>query len=316
VPPEYAFKPEGGGESQRAVLACKRPDGLYDIFDLQTGARVMTAFNGGCMNFFENITMADEGDSRCGAPPTGGGDQTGPEEGACSLPTDKKFIMCPPSNGITANYYLDALTGRYADKMTTQSPECANQSNVIQVAANSPYCGGSEVSGPGSDYPSLVACFKRAGQSFEEAIVDIHNGPDYALLASDVMLKDIPARFPGRRWIFVNERFCSALPDFGIAPAAAEPAPPPPAEPIVEEAPPPTVEDQPSYEAGPPVLPPPSDYTMPAMPTGAFPGAPFPAMPQQPMKAIAPAPMPEPCPLGPVPIARWANDCAMSKLNQ
>lgn len=78
--------------------------------------------------------------------------------------------------------------------------------------------------------------------------------------------------------------------------------------------PPPTVSEQPSYESGPPVLPPKQNYTMPAMPTGAYPGSPFQAA-QQPMKAIAPMPRPEACPLGPVPVADWANRCALARLD-
>lgn len=71
---------------------------------------------------------------------------------------------------------------------------------------------------------------------------------------------------------------------------------------------------QPPFEEGPPVLPPRQTYTTPTVPTGAFPGAPFTAT--KPMQAIAPAPIREACPLGPVPIARWANDCAMAKLRK
>lgn len=76
--------------------------------------------------------------------------------------------------------------------------------------------------------------------------------------------------------------------------------------------PPPTVPETAPYEPGPPVLPPKQYETVQVQPTGAFPGNPFPA--QQPMKAIAPAPRPEACPLGPIPVAKWAQDCAMSKL--
>jgi hypothetical protein len=34
---------------------------------------------------------------------------------------------------------------------------------------------------------------------------------------------------------------------------------------------------------------------------------------QGPLKATAPAPRPEVCPLGPVKIAKWAEECALSK---
>lgn len=87
-------------------------------------------------------------------------------------------------------------------------------------------------------------------------------------------------------------------------PIPTETAPTPP--------PPPTVPETAPFEPGPPVLPPPQYETVQMQPTGAYPGDPFPV--QQPMKAITPAPRPEACPLGPIPVAKWAQDCAMSKL--
>lgn len=94
---------------------------------------------------------------------------------------------------------------------------------------------------------------------------------------------------------------------------AALPAPGPVAGiPVSNAGAPPTVNGTAPYEAGPPVLPPKQTQTTAAMPTGAFPGNPFPS--RSPMKAIAPMPIPEACPLGPVPIAEWTKRCATSKL--
>lgn len=211
VPPGYSVTPDGR-TPEMGVLACRQPDGIYNLYDLHTGAQVLTGVDEACVNQFGKVTRGSAGDGRC------------PAAGACALPSDQKFIMCPPSNGISLDYYLDALTGVYAPNMTTQSPDCKNQPNVIQVAANSPYCGGSIVQGPGSGPPTLVACFKSHGNTFEENIVDVYNGPDYALLASDVVVKDIQTRFPGQRYIIVSGQFCSALPDFGMAAAAPAPA--------------------------------------------------------------------------------------------
>lgn len=61
-----------------------------------------------------------------------------------------------------------------------------------------------------------------------------------------------------------------------------------------------------------PVLPPPQSMTTASPPTGAFPGQPFAAMPppQKPVPiAKAPAPLPPPCPLGPVPLRKWVEGC-------
>jgi hypothetical protein len=80
-------------------------------------------------------------------------------------------------------------------------------------------------------------------------------------------------------------------------------------------APEPVITPQPTIETGPTVLPPPQYYTVEAKPTGAYPGSPFPpVMAPVPMKAIVPPPAEEPCPLGPIPVARWARDCAFAKL--
>lgn len=61
-----------------------------------------------------------------------------------------------------------------------------------------------------------------------------------------------------------------------------------------------------------PVLPPSQQMTTASAPTGAFPGQPFASSParQGPIPtAKAPAPLPPPCPLGPVPLAKWVQGC-------
>jgi len=62
-----------------------------------------------------------------------------------------------------------------------------------------------------------------------------------------------------------------------------------------------------------PVLPEPQEMTSASPPTGAWPGQPFAAAPQAPRGPIptakAPAPMPPPCPLGPVPLKQWIEGC-------
>ena len=319
IPAKYKPLPGGGVAVGGAVLACKKTNGNYDVFSYTDGGPALfTDVTPTCLQQFGDVTMAQEGDTRCQGP------QTSPTTGPCRLPTDKKYVVCPPSNGITADYYLEAETGHYAPNMTTQSPECRNNPNVIQVGAESPYCGGGEVSGSGEQYPSLVACWKQAGATGGNSnLVDVHNGPDMALLASNITVGEIPTRFPGRKWIVVMDNHCSALPNFGQSSAAPAPTPtptptppPPTGIPVSNTGAPPTTNTQPSYESGPPVLPPRQNMTSPAIPTGAWPGAPFPAMPpiQPPIKATGPAPRPpEACPLGPVPIAKWAQECALSK---
>jgi hypothetical protein len=187
--------------------------------------------------------------------------------------------MCPPSNGITVDYFLDAKTASYGPNFTTQSPECADQENVIKVDASSPYCGGGNVSGPGSELPSLVACHLMPGNSFEENLVVLHDGSNMAVLEDRIMVKDIPAKYPGRRWMYVMDRNCSALPDFsqyGQAPAPAPaptptPAPTPspePVEPVQGPAPEPSpaptpVEPIPGQRVAIVVMPPPASTPSP-----------------------------------------------------
>lgn len=263
VPAGYEPLPGGGASSpDKVVYACPMPDGTFDIINARSFAPVMQGVSRECVDRFGDATILSVEDAICtGKPPEN------PTTGPCALLGDDLYIMCPPSSGITLDYFLNARTGHYTENMTTQSPACKDASNVIKVSARSPYCSGGEVSGPGNDYPSLVACFRQAGMTFEEAIVDVYNGPDYALLASGVMLKDIPTQFPGRRWIMANGMFCSALPDFGIAPATA-PAPAP----------------------APATAPAPAPAPLPA------PGAPVPAPAPSPGPAPTPSPAPAPAP--------------------
>jgi hypothetical protein len=235
VPAGYEPAPGGGASSpDKVVYACPMPDGTYDVINARSFAPVLQGVPRTCLDQFGDVTMLTVDDAVCkGTPQTN--PTAGQPTGACKLPTDKKFIMCPPSNGVTVNYFLDAKTAAYGPDFTTQSPDCANAPNVIKVGANSPYCGGSSVDGAGDSYPELVACFQ--GQVNNEPIANVHNGSDFALLASSVPIKDIPTRFPGKRWIMVTDMFCSALPDFGAAPVAP-PTGPAPAPPPVAPAPP------------------------------------------------------------------------------
>lgn len=292
--PAPAPAPPAGGGPLPPALSCPVANGKFTLLNYQTGAVIVENIDQSQFpQFSDNVTSVPDpaADSRC-APYSGGGPPTAVATGACALPQDKKFIMCPPSNGISLNYYLEAETANYVQNMTTQSPECANQENVIQVAANSPYCGGSNVQGPGSGPPQLVACFLSPGMTPGEHIVDVHNGPDFALLASGMMVKDIPTRFPGKRWIIVRPEHCSALPDFGL-PAVAAPTPSP----------------EPIPATGVEVLPPRQETASASPPTGAWPGQPFAAARQPVPMAKAPAPLPPPCPLGPVPLRRWVEGC-------
>lgn len=313
LPADYGPQPNGGAAVGKAVVACPVGNGKYNVLSVYGGAPILTDVDQACLNQFGDVTMALDGDSRCGGPPAAQGPTTGP----CALASDKKYIKCPPSNGVTVDYYLEVDTAGYTQNMTTQSPECANQSNVISVGADSPYCGGSNVSGPGSGPPQLVACFKQPGMTHEEAIVDIHNGPDYALLASDIMVKDINTRFPGKRWIMVTSPHCSALPDFGTSSATPTPAPAPtpapsttptgtPISPQIPTGggPLPTTPMQQVESA----LPTPMTQTYSTQPTGAWGGSPFSPPPSSLIPARTPVrnvPLPPAAPPGPPPPPPW-----------
>lgn len=323
VPPLYAPQPQGGAANGGMVLACKLPDGKFEVRPYGGGPPIVTGVDQACLNQFGDVTMAQEGDGRCVGGPTGGA-QNQIATGACALPTGKKWIKCPPSNGVTADYYLDAETGSYAPNMTTQSPECANSQDVIQVGANSPYCDGGQVWGDGNALPTLVACYYMPGNTFEESRVIVHGGPNFEVLASDIMLKDIPAKFPGQRYMYVRQERCSPLPDFGIAAAAPAPTPAPTPAPAPT---PPTLPTTPMQQPE-SALPPQQTMTYPTQPTGSWSGSPFGAPPSgfpqapQMMPAVAPPPMapppaaaPPPAQLAPIPcparlkVADWSLRC-------
>lgn len=239
VPEGYGPLPGGGAAVDHAVMACPMPDGTYDVLNIRSFAPVMQGVSRACLDLFGDVTIKTVEDAVCSGPPPA---NTTP--GDCPIPSGDKYVMCPPSNGVTVDYFLNAKTAAYGAGFTTMPASCKDSPNVIQVGPNSPYCAGSNVEGAGNDYPQLVACFKQAGQfSSDEGLVDIHNGPDMALLEAGVMIKDIPARFPGKRYIIVTDMFCSALPDFGQAPVAPPPAPVPapgpvPAPPVATPLPP------------------------------------------------------------------------------
>jgi hypothetical protein len=255
--------------------------------------------------------MAQEDDGRCRGGTSSPGSQTGPATGACALPTDKKFVVCPPSNGVTADYYLDALTAGYVTNMTTQSPECRKNSNVIQVGAESPYCDGGQVSGPGGGPPTLVACMVGNLAQF----VDVHGGPNFEVLAANIPIDEIEKRFPGQRYMIVRQERCTPLPDFGVSAPAPAPTPAPTPTPTPTPTPPPIQAPKP---------------TPPSLPTQPIGGGIMP-MPVQPMpmaqpmarqvpmapKAAAPTPPPPPpapkpaakCPPSPAKGNEWWNYC-------
>lgn len=314
VPPGYGPQPTGGAAVDRNVWACPTPDGKFNVINARDMSVVQSGISRECLDQYGDVTMQQPDSSACGAPQTGV-----PTSGPCTLDPNKKYVMCPPSNGITANYFVDAETAGYIQGMTTQPPECANQPNVIKVGANSPYCGGSSVDGAGGGYPQLVACFKSPGRySHEEGIVDVHNGPDMALLASDIMIKDIGTRFPGKRWIVVTGMFCSALPDFGQAPVAA---PAPVAPPTIPTTQTPATQPPPSLISMPGAAPltypiqnmwfPESLEPPPIQPVTGGPMAPF-----QPFPAYQPPPPPpqQPsrplyAPGQPIPVIDWFGIC-------
>lgn len=66
---------------------------------------------------------------------------------------------------------------------------------------------------------------------------------------------------------------------------------------------------EPIPATGVPVLPAPQQFSTASAPTGAFPGQPFSATQQPVPLAKAPAPLPPPCPLGPVPLRKWVEGC-------
>jgi len=218
-----------------SVWACPNPDGTYDLINVRSMEVVAEGVSRECVDLFGDVTFMQGDQSPCNGPATPA------TSGPCTLPTDEPVILCPPSNGITAEYYVNARTGSYERNMTTQPPSCKDQPNVIQVDANSPYCGGSNVSGEGGDLPSMVACHISPGMGgFQESVVSLHNGSDMAVLEQSIMVKDIAAKYPGRRWIYVTDPFCSELPDFGIAAPTPAPAPTPTPTPTPAPTPTPT----------------------------------------------------------------------------
>jgi len=271
VPPGYEPLPGGGVSAGHAVWACPVGDGTYNLLNPDDFTVILAGVSKECVDLFGDVTMKATGECDHSATPT---------TGACALPKGSMFIMCPPSNGVTVNYYLDARTGSYGPNMTTQSPECESEGNVIKVGANSPYCGGSEVSGPGNDFPSLVACHYMPGNSFEENLVVLHNGSDMAVLEDRIMLKDIPTKYPGRRWIYITDAHCSELPDFGVPAAAPAPAPAP--------VPAPAPAPQPPIQTTPLPAPPPAPAPVPLP-------APPPPEPGR-ILVIMPPPMAQPSP--------------------
>lgn len=115
--------------------------------------------------------------------------------------------------------------------------------------------------------------------------------------------------------------------------AAKPPPAPPPSQPTIKPVniQPPAGGATPVPAAGVPVLPTRQTFSSPTQPTGAYPGQPFPTMgPSAPPPAVpiptAPPPMPQPapamqpklvsapsCPLGPVPLKQWVDDCVGRK---
>lgn len=226
VPQQYKPLPTGGAGPGGAVFACPRGDGTFNVISTASMAPVMSGISQDCLNQFGDVTMKRADEAPCGGP-----QQAPPAQGSCTIPTDEAVIMCPPSNGITANYFLPGRTAAYIKDFTTQPPDCANQSNVIKVGPNSPYCGGSSVQGAGDGYPTMVACHLSPGNVHGENLVQLH-GPNFEVLEQQIMLKDIETKYPGQRYLYVTQPFCSPLPTFPNAPAAAPmpaPAPAPPA---------------------------------------------------------------------------------------
>lgn len=231
VPAGYGPLPGGGAAVDHAVMACPMPDGTYDVLNARSFAPVLQGVSRECLDLFGDVTLKTVEDAVCSGPPP---QNTTP--GSCPLPAGDKYVMCPPSNGITVDYFLNARTASYGKDFTTLPASCKDSPDVVKVGPNSPYCGGSNVSGPGNDYPSLVACHKQAGRTnSDEATVDIYDA-GHSLLKSDVMVKDIPSLFPGKRYIYITGMFCSELPDFGQAPVAAPPAAVPAPEPPIQTA--------------------------------------------------------------------------------
>lgn len=58
--------PPGFGEGGSPALACRMPDGSFNLVDYRSGATLARGLPQSCLSQFGNVTMATEGDYRCG----------------------------------------------------------------------------------------------------------------------------------------------------------------------------------------------------------------------------------------------------------
>lgn len=204
VPPGY------GPNESGAALACRAEDGTFTVYDYPTGSLLQTGVTQVCLDQWGNVTMADDGNPRCGNAPTGGTD-------CDQIPTDRPVVVCPPSNGVVVNYVVDAATGALIT--TGISSSCALPPNARQADVSDPYCSGGLVYGEGNAQPELVACELQGG-SYE-----IRNASDFSLVAQGVTWAQLQTEYKNRRVLVT--RNCSAIPGGGGGGAPAAGAPPP-----------------------------------------------------------------------------------------
>lgn len=161
--------------------------------------------------------------------------------------------------------------------------------------------------------PGAIACPSGAGYDLVEISAD--NQPTGRILAPQVPYERV-GNAQGVHIVNSDDPRCgapAAPPPAPVAPAAVPaPAAPPPTAPLPTQQLAPSV---PQPDFGPlPV----QNLTVPAMPTGAFPGQPFAAAAPAPApRAVAPAappPPPPPCPSGPIPVEEWTKGCVFGAL--
>lgn len=212
--PTCSVKP-GYGPGGAPVVACSSGGG-YNLFDLRSGALVMSNVSSACLSQWGNVTMAAPGDSRCGGTPPG-------QSGTCQdVPTDRPVVLCPPGNGVTVPYLIDSSTGNLIKSGIPA--DCQLPPNVRRASAGDPYCSGGQVKGNGTTLPDLIACALPGGG------YEVRDAKTFAMVAPKVSETQLSTDFGNRR--VLTTRNCSAIPGAQGGGAAAAGAPPAPAPPV------------------------------------------------------------------------------------
>lgn len=69
IPAGFGPLPSGGAAAGKAVFACPRPDGTFNIFSVVDNSPVMSAVSRDCVAGFGDVTFKNAEDAPCGAQP-------------------------------------------------------------------------------------------------------------------------------------------------------------------------------------------------------------------------------------------------------